>query len=1200
MKRILWTIAAFCLTLSAQASVTLTINVSSLSGGTAPGAYVQANLQNCILPTIVGTGSPVPLTQNIYPVNGTAVVTLPDNVNQIACSGVQFSYYTFNLVHSQQTTFIKNTMLPAGQFNLANLQNITTPPFNFGIITGPQGPPGVGTITGNGTPTATGAVCAQPYGAAYIDTSVSPNGYYICGGTGWQTVGGGSGSLPTGTGLVAVNSGDGALATPAQVVGAQSFSYGSEFYGDSTPCSTGASATVSGNVSKSAGQNSYPGLLMPILGGDLANFCKSGDTEVDTNSWVFKHLDNEGVGSPNYFLEDFINDATGTNALNSGYQNSVKYGYQAQQAFAAIPRINKVFAQDAAVTTSGTWSNDTTSQTGWGISSTTSGSAFNCPAIVGADGHLIVWSFMADGNGGTWTGTIDSTPVTDPVTSSNTFTATGYGGTAIAGQLSTSQYVAYVFSGLSAGTHTFHGTVTSATNAANVVDFGGCAGLPAANVNLPQVFVAGVPYQNTGGAADSTTAAYNAIASTLVTSLAALPLNLSFVDVRNSLLNAPSCGNGVEATMFTNCYADFKHQNNTGYAAEVNTTTTGYAAVVTAVNPILTAGAIKNPRQGPMSVYPYVKPPVDTAHWFTFNGGAQNVHGNGAIFNCASAGQNCDGIGDLQNYGLSLVMAGNPFSLINCPGTVTPTLAANCTQFINASANGAMSFFGATNGTPYDYFTSNTTFFGGQPGYASGVTGMWVNGAPGTVSGGFASSVAATSGSNQNSNIFALRGNYWNGTINQPGEFRFQDVLGTGATPTQTLSLTCFYSTTACAFNASALASVALPASSTAGGSLICVASGANCPGGGGGGNTTSTGTNLFLPVFTSATAQTASVLSQDSTSAPTILNSSVAISAPSYTGVGATNGAITLKNIGTVAPSPSTGNMQISPNVAITTPYVLSPAAAAFTGLAYFTNTSNIDQLAQVTNTQLSGAIQTSLAALASCTTGTAYSPFSGTCISVGASIANYYTSGAFAGVGPVSYTPAETFDVYNATATTGITTMRIRAGAGQNTSLLSVDGGASNASPTTFNNSGSVTVGNGIAGNAGRSAIGGFGVPTVIADTLTWATNQTAAIATTTLFSTNAFPNAGNKSQSYRVVGNFAVVTGGAGSITLTVTWTDNVTSHTQTYLLNTATTGAYMDVDKILNATALSVATNVQYAIAQTGTATWEYNLYGLEID
>ena len=139
-------------------SVTVTVNVSSLAGGLTPGAYILVTLLNCgSSPTVVNTSTPVPITQKFYPFNGVASVTLYDNITQIACEGNMTSYYSFALVSSGVTTFIKNVELPPGTFNLANLANVTTPPWQAGVIVGPQGPPGPAGV-GGGTPFQTGLV----------------------------------------------------------------------------------------------------------------------------------------------------------------------------------------------------------------------------------------------------------------------------------------------------------------------------------------------------------------------------------------------------------------------------------------------------------------------------------------------------------------------------------------------------------------------------------------------------------------------------------------------------------------------------------------------------------------------------------------------------------------------------------------------------------------------------------------------------------------------------------------------------------------------------------------------------------------------------------------------------------------------------------------------------------------------------------
>jgi hypothetical protein len=132
-------------------SVSVTVNVSALSGGLTPGAYILVTLLNCgSSPSVVNTSTPVPITQKFYPFNGVVVCTLYDNITQIACEGNMLSYYSFALVSGGVTTFIKNVELPPGTFNLANLANVTTPPWQAGVIQGPPGP--AGPNGGSGTP----------------------------------------------------------------------------------------------------------------------------------------------------------------------------------------------------------------------------------------------------------------------------------------------------------------------------------------------------------------------------------------------------------------------------------------------------------------------------------------------------------------------------------------------------------------------------------------------------------------------------------------------------------------------------------------------------------------------------------------------------------------------------------------------------------------------------------------------------------------------------------------------------------------------------------------------------------------------------------------------------------------------------------------------------------------------------------------
>jgi hypothetical protein len=130
-------------------SVSVAVNVSSLAGGLTPGAYILVTLLNCgSSPTVINTATPVPITQQFFPYNGVVICTLYDNITQIACDGNMLSYYSFSLVSGGVTTFIKNVELPPGTFNLANLANVTTPPWQAGVIQGPQGPAGPNGVGG--------------------------------------------------------------------------------------------------------------------------------------------------------------------------------------------------------------------------------------------------------------------------------------------------------------------------------------------------------------------------------------------------------------------------------------------------------------------------------------------------------------------------------------------------------------------------------------------------------------------------------------------------------------------------------------------------------------------------------------------------------------------------------------------------------------------------------------------------------------------------------------------------------------------------------------------------------------------------------------------------------------------------------------------------------------------------------------------
>lgn len=176
----------------AKATTTLTINVTSFTGGTSPGASVRIDLQNCANARLLGTGQIVPQTQNITPVAGTAVVTLFSNTDgagggQILCqtpTGQQaVSYYSFSFVYQGVITSIGSYNLIPGTFVLANL----TP------CVGPA-------CIGSGSGGATRIIAGH-------NITITPTN-----GLGQVTInssGGGSGGNPSGLGTIQTSTADG-------------------------------------------------------------------------------------------------------------------------------------------------------------------------------------------------------------------------------------------------------------------------------------------------------------------------------------------------------------------------------------------------------------------------------------------------------------------------------------------------------------------------------------------------------------------------------------------------------------------------------------------------------------------------------------------------------------------------------------------------------------------------------------------------------------------------------------------------------------------------------------------------------------------------------------------------------------------------------------------------------------------------------
>ncbi len=303
-------------------------------------------------------------------------------------------------------------------------------------------------------------------------------------------------------------------------------------FGDSI--TYGAGATVPANQYTNllaAGE----GTVMTDRGIPGALACDMGDLQ------IFANENPAATANPIYTVLIGTNDA---NTKGTGsYEAVFNTCHQAALAWLAIPRSTKVLGQDAACVASGTWVNDDTYQTGIGIKSTTIASALAC-TITTTGGNLYAWYRIIDSNGGTFTYSLDGGTAVSATASTTPAIAAQNGGT---------QGVALIrIPGVASGSHTLTFTVTSATNAGNVVSIlgvGTVSGLR--QFQAPRVFVGGVVRQASDTKA-STTAAYDADAKANVTLLASDGLFVKFVDVRAYI--------NIATDMF-----DGLHPNDTGH-----------------------------------------------------------------------------------------------------------------------------------------------------------------------------------------------------------------------------------------------------------------------------------------------------------------------------------------------------------------------------------------------------------------------------------------------------------------------------------------------------------------------------------------------------------------------------------------------------------------------------------------------------------
>ena len=306
-------------------------------------------------------------------------------------------------------------------------------------------------------------------------------------------------------------------------------------YGDSITSGTGASAYFA---------TAYAPLLAADAGATMHNWAVPGMLSCNIAALgAFAHPAPQVSDGASY-----VTLMGGTNDSNVGDVGPAEINFnlceQASVSWLAIPNTSKSLAQSSSCVKQGSWSIDSSKPDAEMVSHT-QGDKMDC-SITTSGGPAYFWYALADGNGGTFSYSVDGGSSVTVQSQSLVPMANG-NGTEAAGVFVTR------LTGLASGAHHVVFTVTSATSASNTVILFGVGTVPAAGAaSGPHVFVGGVPYQRDDNRS-AQTAKYNADVIANVNLLQGDGLPVHFVNVRNYL-------HGTSAEM-----QDTLHPNDTGH-----------------------------------------------------------------------------------------------------------------------------------------------------------------------------------------------------------------------------------------------------------------------------------------------------------------------------------------------------------------------------------------------------------------------------------------------------------------------------------------------------------------------------------------------------------------------------------------------------------------------------------------------------------
>jgi hypothetical protein len=303
----------------------------------------------------------------------------------------------------------------------------------------------------------------------------------------------------------------------------------------------GGDSIACGSFLTTTAQSAWSFNLRTIVGGVWSLNCRPGDQLIDTTSvYMNPAIAPTADGhSPLVVIEPSTNDVTNYGA-STDLENSFQGMYAAAVYLSGIPISLQLYPATSLTgwTPTGTWAADATQQNIFpDYVSTTNGNTLAYAATCAASCVGVLEFPVWNANGGTFTVSLNGTPIANPYGGGTTFYNAGFNGATITAGSSTASTFSRsaVRVPMSAGSNTITVTVTSSTSGSNKVGVSWFGIVPIASIQNPPVEAMSTLHRDDG--LDTLSGIYTGLISSVITQAATDGLNAYYANTRDAMLN---------------------------------------------------------------------------------------------------------------------------------------------------------------------------------------------------------------------------------------------------------------------------------------------------------------------------------------------------------------------------------------------------------------------------------------------------------------------------------------------------------------------------------------------------------------------------------------------------------------------------------------------------------------------------------------